>query len=75
MLFHVFQHKLVGIDDPKSVAEHFNAGSDVEILWSIEYGLVGRRAWLGNTGALQELSSDCSRVSDRRFVDSDHVVR
>jgi hypothetical protein len=47
----------------------------VEILWPIELGACGGAVGLGNPGALQEFSSDNSRVSDLRLVNCDHVIR
>jgi len=74
VFLHELQHVLVRVRDHEPVSEHFNNGTDVEVLGSVEHRLVRRTVGLGDTGSLQELSTDNARVSYGWFVHRHHVV-
>ena len=71
---HVCEDIGISIYDDKTVGEDLDDSTDVEILWSIELRFIWRASGFGYTCPLQEFSADPTRVSDRWFMDGDHVV-
>lgn len=74
VLLHIFQHVLISADDNKAMLEDINDSTNVEVLRTIECGLVRGRAGLCHPGSFQELSSNDTRVPNRRFIDCHHVI-
>lgn len=74
VFLHVVKNVGISTDDDEPVFEDLNNCSNVEVLRSIEFRFVWRCSWLGHSCPFQELATNDSRVSDRRFIDGHHVI-
>ena len=74
MVLHVSEYIFICVCNDESVFKHVNHSTNVEVLWSVEYRLIGEAVRLGNSRPFQEFAANDSGIPDWRFVDRHHVI-